>query len=334
MKLHEKLREYLEQIGAGRVPLQYLPDSGRKLPLFLSQAYDIYAATVFQKDFNLLLARTQDRPTPAQAEKHIQLARQNLGRDVAFVFLEMPSFDRKRFVEKGIPFMVPGKQAFLPMALVDLREHGGRALAIAHGSDENLSAPAQSTLLYYLQHPDAQKWPLNQWANVLDCSPSTMTRVRSELAQHELCNEVGQGRSLLLVFAEDRRALWGRINQRLASPVRAVHHVTFQDRAADLQLLRAGFSALANMSMLADPREDMYAIHSPRFRELLNKGAIVELPTAMEESVAIERWRYDPLPLAADGQSVDGLSLVLSLRDSHDDRVQMALDDILKGMPW
>jgi hypothetical protein len=334
MKLHGKLSEYLDQIGAGRVSLQPRPEAGRALPLFLGQAYDVYAATIFGKVQIFLLARTLDRPTPAQAVKHIEVARKRLGSGVVFVFSEMPSFDRKRFVEKGVPFIVPGKQTFLPMALVDLRESGGRAVVVAHGNTEDLSGPAQSVLLYYLQRPDAHRWSLNQWAAALGCSPSTMTRVRTEFAQHELCDEVGHGRALLLVFPEDRRDLWGRIEQRLVSPVRAAHHVVLQRRAGASQLLRAGFSALADMSMLTDPPEDVYAVHSPRFRALLTAGAMTELPSATEESVVVERWRYDPVPLSADGERVDRLSLLLSLRDSHDERVQIALDEVLKGMPW
>lgn len=334
MKLHEKLYEYLEQVGAGRVPPQHHPDAGRKLPVFLGQAYDVYAATIFGQVHTLLLARTSDRPTPAQAVKHIQVARQSLGSGVAFVFPEMPSFDRKRFVEKGVPFIVPGKQTFLPMALIDLRESGRRAVAGAHDNTENLSGPAQSVLLYYLQHPDAHRWSLNQWAAALGCSPSTMTRVRAELAQHELCDEVGKVRALLLVFPEDRRDLWERIEQRLVPPVRAVHHVALQGRVGESQLLRAGFSALAEMTMLTDPPEDVYAVHSPRFRELLSAGIVEELPAATEGSVVVERWRYDPVPLSADGERVDRLSLVISLRESHDERVQSALDEVLKGMPW
>ena len=334
MKLHEKLQAYLEQVGAGRGPLQHHPDASRKLPVFLRQTYDVYTATIFGQPHALLLARTWDRPTPAQAAKHIQVARQSLGSGVAFVFPEMPSFDRKRFVEKGVPFIVPGKQTFLPIALVDLRESGGRAMAVAHGNTEHLSGPAQALLLYRLQHPDAHRWSLNQWAAALGCSPSTMTRVRAELAQHELCDEVGAGRALLLVFPGSQRDLWERIAQRLVSPVRAVHHVALLGRAGESQLLRAGFSALADMSMLMNPPEDVYAVHSPRFRELLRAGVVEELPVAMEGSVVVERWRYDPVPLSADGERVDRLSLVISLRESHDERVQIALDEVLRRMPW
>jgi hypothetical protein len=334
MKLHEKLREYLEQVGSGQVSLQPRPEAARELPPFLGQAYDAYVTTLFGKVYTLLLAHSTDRPTPAQAVKHIQVARQSLKCDVAFVFPAMPSFDRKRFVEKCVPFIVPGKQTFLPMALVDFRESGGRAAEVAEVANDNLSAPSQSVLLYYLQHPDAREWSLKHWADELGYSQSTMTRVRSELARHELCGEVGRGRSLLLAFSEDRRALWQKVQQRLVSPVRARHHVLLHGRSVSPQLLRSGFSALADLSMLMPPSEDVFAVHSPRFSDLVGSDVLHELPAPSEESVVVERWRYNPFPLSASGERVDSLSLVLSLRDSHDERVQGALSEVLEGTPW
>ena len=41
----------------------------------------------------------------------------------------------------------------------------------------------------------------------------------------------------------------------------------------------------------------------------------------------IEVWSYDPLLLAQDGR-VDDISLLLSLEDDTDERVQMGLDEI------
>jgi len=334
MKLYEKLREYLAQVGSGQVSLRPRPEASRALPLFLGHAYDAYAATIFGKVYTLLLAHSADRPTPAQAVKQIQVARRALGSDVAFVFPAMPSFDRKRFVENGVPFIVPSKQTFLPMVLVDLRETGARAIAVDEAANENLSAPAQSVLLYYLQHVDARDWSLKHWAGELGCSQSTMTRVRAELASYELCGEIGSGRSLLLAFPEDRRALWQKVEPRMESPVRTRHHVLLHGGSVSPQLLRSGFSALADLSMLTPPPEDVYAVYSPRFSELIGADVIHELPAPVEESVVVERWRYNPVPLSAAGDRVDRLSLVLSLRDSHDERVQGALSEILEDMPW
>ncbi len=86
--------------------------------------------------------------------------------------------------------------------------------------------------------------------------------------------------------------------------------------------------------MLATPPEDVYAVHSPRFRELIDAAVLKQMPAAVENSAVVERWKYDPVPLSAEGKRVDMLSLALSLRDNHDERVQGALDELLKDLPW
>ena len=47
----------------------------------------------------------------------------------------------------------------------------------------------------------------------------------------------------------------------------------------------------------------------------------------------VECWTYDP-HLLSDGPAVDPLSLYLSLRGTHDERVEKALAGLLEDMPW
>jgi hypothetical protein len=44
-------------------------------------------------------------------------------------------------------------------------------------------------------------------------------------------------------------------------------------------------------------------------------------------------WAYSPA-LGPERATVDPLSLILSLQDSTDDRVRMALDELKEQLPW
>ena len=124
------LTKYLDEIGAGPVVATPAPEAAESLPVFVSQTYDVHRAKLFDREYSLLLCRGKERPTPAEAEKHLKLVRSALGPNVAFVFLTLPTFDRKRLIQRRIPFVVPGRQAYLPVALIDLREKakGGQRL--------------------------------------------------------------------------------------------------------------------------------------------------------------------------------------------------------------
>jgi hypothetical protein len=47
----------------------------------------------------------------------------------------------------------------------------------------------------------------------------------------------------------------------------------------------------------------------------------------------IELWRYDPC-LLSQSTSVDRLSLYLSFDAADDERIEEALEELLKGMLW
>jgi hypothetical protein len=50
--------------------------------------------------------------------------------------------------------------------------------------------------------------------------------------------------------------------------------------------------------------------------------------------VLVEQWRYAPALLSANRESVDPLSLYLSLRESPDERVQGALNEMQEALQW
>jgi hypothetical protein len=88
------LARYLDEIGAGVAVPKPDAEAPKSLPVFLSQLYEVHRADLFEREYSLRLCRGQDRPTPAQIEKHLKVARSILGGNVAFVFLTLPAFDR------------------------------------------------------------------------------------------------------------------------------------------------------------------------------------------------------------------------------------------------
>ncbi len=288
---------------------------------------------LFDREYSLLLCRSEDRPTPAEVEKHLKLARSALGPDVAFVFLTLPTFDRKRLIQRRIPFVVPGRQTYLPVALIDLRENPKGGQRLPDEPKEQLSAPAQVVLLYHLQRKrDSGEWPLSKWVDVLGYSRSTLTRVHKELSTASLCRTEASGRHVTLVFPRQRRELWESALPHLASPVRTRSRARVQDEG--LQIFEAGMTALARLTMIGPDREKVYAMSSAAFEAAREDRKLVRTDYPEENTVQIERWKYAPGLLSPDNQMVDRLSLYLSLKDDHDERTQAALTELLEQMQW
>lgn len=92
----------------------------------------------------------------------------------------------------------------------------------------------------------------------------------------------------------------------------------------------AGLSALAHHSMLAAPKQQVYAVNRTKWRSV---DASMENPGPMTGYIECQLWNYSPA-LQPDGDTVDPLSLTLSLQDSTDERVQNALDELKGELPW
>lgn len=66
---------------------------------------------------------------------------------------------------------------------------------------------------------------------------------------------------------------------------------------------------------------------------MLLAGAVTVLPNLEPEATEIEVWKYPPELFARNGK-VDPLSLYLSLADTKDERIEIAIDALMKEFPW
>lgn len=327
------LEKYLEEIGAAATVSKPDAEAAKALPVFLGQLYEVHRANLFDREYTLLLCRGQNRPTPAEIEKHLKRAEAALGRNVAFVFLTLPAFDRKRLIQRRIPFVVPGRQAYLPVAVIDLRENPKGGPRLPGEPKERLSAPAQVLLLYHLQiKNDSDDWPLSKWVDVLGYSRSTLTRVYKELLSASLCRIVASGRHVALVFPQQGRELWESALPYLTSPVRARSRARIQDTGLPMQ--EAGMTALTRLTMIGPGEDQVYAMSSAAFEAACEDRRLVQTDFPEEGTLVIERWKYAPGLLSLNSSVVDRLSLYLSLQDDRDERTQAALAALLEQIRW
>jgi DNA-binding MarR family transcriptional regulator len=264
--------------------------------------------------------------------EHARVAAQALGRTVAFVFGKLASYERNRLVQKGVPFIVPRSQVFLPGAFVALKEHQEAGYPRPEGT--LLSAPAQMVLLFHMQkRKDQEPLPLHEWARLLGYSRMTMTRACQVLVDAGLANRVGRGKIVLLEFKVDRRQLWEKADSLMVGPVLKRVHARLRGNRPE-SALEAGLTALSKFSELEAGRQQVVAMTPAAFKAAKGCHLLDPVPFAEPDTVLIELWRYRPALLSKDSHSVDPLSLYLSMRGSSDERVEAALTDLLKGIQW
>jgi hypothetical protein len=113
--------------------------------------------------------------------------------------------------------------------------------------------------------------------------------------------------------------------------------VYIDEKPKGLLMLRSNESALPEYSDMNASRQEFYAIDKNIFYGLQKKQALINA-NENEGRYCLEVWKYNPETLAGELQNktavVDPLSLYLSLKDSHDERIEMALEQVMEQFIW
>ncbi len=85
--------------------------------------------------------------------------------------------------------------------------------------------------------------------------------------------------------------------------------------------------------MLAKPANLVIALSGRDWKSLKQRMDVKELHCPEPGGLEMEIWRYSP-NLFAEQAVVDRLSLYLSLKENQDERVEAALEDMMREMQW
>jgi hypothetical protein len=289
-------------------------DIPSSLPMFLRNAADYYLCCC--DDIKFLIACTNDdRSLPEFKRIPTQLARY-VDLPVVLASAGIDPRQRRALVSQGIPFVVPGKQTYLPfLALVAAKETKRRSYG---GS---ISARAQAVVVTLIANPEIVT--AEALREVTKMSASSITRAMDELAERGLIERGKNGRNVTLAFDHSDNALLHRAMSLLSSPVVRLFFTVSDTLTASLP--DAGESALSKCSMLGLPRIAQKAVSKSdsakfTFKEVL-EGELEDAQT-----VQIQVWKYDPL--VAGLATIDGVSLALSLVPEDDERIFGQLNEL------
>jgi hypothetical protein len=309
------------------------------LPLYIIDTFKLYRSEIFKTEIIFAELKNNDELSVLKIEKQAKQITNLLNQKVVVVLENVQAYSRKRLIEKGINFIVPGKQLFLPELLVDLRE--AYVQPRTKQAKEKLLPSAQFLLIYHITHR-SQDWNIQghsfkEIAEKLSYTPMAITNAIDNLKYHELLDVEGE-KEKFIRFRFERHDLWNVALERelLVNPV--IKTVFVDEMPQDLFLLHSNESALAEYTDLNPSKQEYYAIEKNVFYGLQKKNELVN-PNENEGKYALEVWKYNPLNLLSerpnsDMSVLDPLSLYLSLKDRRDERIEIALDQIIEKFIW
>ncbi len=326
--LENKAKSYLAKLDDHLGP--FVSRTVSSLPLFLRERFSVFSAKLFGRNWLLAVeAEGWDSGTPTEYKQHWHQLKQATGEEhVAMVLPFVSATVRNRMVRMGIPFIIPDTQIFLPDCMTLLTESFATSLP---ETGKPLPPASQVLLLIQLQKGGLEELSAKELSAQLGYSRASMSNATSELEQNLLCETYRKGKEQQITFKEAGKALWEACLPLLRTPVAKTQFVTWADPLSGAK--RAGISALAQRSQLAEDPVPVFALPEKRIRQGLEQGHFNGCADRYGADAQLEAWRYDP-SILSDEPSVDVLSLFLSLRKNPDERVQAALAAMMEEFPW
>lgn len=304
----------------------------RRLPLFLNEGFKYYKLllTLGASRVGMLICHdlNEDERFPRQVAKFMESIRKHADEEVVYSAESLSSYKKNRLVQLGVPFVVPEKLMYLPMLGVFFSERvNARRIIPTH-----LPPATQVLLLYALLKGDEVPLEPRKLAGTLGYSTMTMTRAFNQIEAAGLAEYKKSGKSRKLSLLFHGKELWQEAQRLLSSPVLKRFYVEpFQSMKG---MPVAGESAVSILSSLAEPKSMTFATTSAHWETVAGGDAILEQhPHFFPGLVEIELWRYPPEALSSQG-TVDPLSLYLSLRHEEDERLEAALEEIIRAVEW
>ena len=315
----DDLKKYLKEalgIEAEIFPLK--PEKFKALPVYLTSEYDIQRFVLYRKDF--LLVFVKGNFTTDRLRKHLDTIRAEFNTNTIAVISQLEAYKRLRLIEKKIPFIIPGKQMYLPDLLIDLKEFGTKPKE----QPQALPPATQLLLLYHLQVESLESINLKGIAEKLLYDAMTITRAAYYLHNIGLCTLQGT-KEKLLHFESANAELWEKAEPMMNNPVKKT--VYYSGWVTGDNMYKSNINALAHYTDLNDDVIEYYAVRPGYIRQM--SGVNPKKTGPLEGNICIEEWKYNPW-LLTKSKFVDPLSLYLCFRNKPDERIEMALEQIIK----
>lgn len=316
------MKEYLEKALRQEVTIDDDIEVFAKLPLAFKGRYNIYKVktngvvwtAIHPKDEAGLVMLRKDR---ARIEKQTGLN--------CALFLDQATFYvKEKLMEEGIPFVIKGKQVYLPFIGYLLTNEHDRELAPVH----QISFLTQKMLLMAIY----EKWTevkATEAAQQLEISRMSASRCFDEIEYLNIPALGMNGKSRVLTVPEDRKAFWQQIKGILRDPV--IRRFILKEDVACTK--KAGISALCEYSLLSDNPYPTYAVAKTEMADLGIRAA-KQVKLSDDVGCVILELGYF---IDFDGKGTqDPLSAELSLTsaEKEDERTGISIDEMLEEYVW
>ena len=316
------MKEFLEKTLKQNIKIEENTELYERLPLAYRGRYTIYnvetngllwIAISPKIEVGLIMLR-KDR---AKVEKEAKLN--------CSIFLDSATFYiKEKLMEEGIPFVINGKQLYLPFIGYLLANTNEREIAPVH-----LISYLTQKLIFTAIYEKWQEVKVSEAAEKLGVTKMSVSRCFDELEYLNVDILRMKGKSRVICIPKDIKHLWNQIKGVLRSPV-ICRYILSENVGLER---KAGLSALCEYSLLSDNDYPTYAITK---KEIKDSGIRDKRQISNAEEIGCVVLELGYFIDYEDRNVEDPLSVALSLTDEemNDERVSISMKEMLEEYVW
>ena len=309
--------DYLHKVLG--IQINYIDEPILALPNDMYSRYRLQKVTLDERPVIFVYPK-EELETVSTIKKHLERVSEKENTHAVLILDHLTYRMKEQLLSEHIPFVVEGKQIYLPFMAVYLQERGD-----AEKQDAVAILPSSQMLLLYFIYHGCSEMMTSTVSKRLGFSAMTVSRASRQLEEMGLIHTEKRGVQKIICSDKTPKELFEVSKRVLSDPVKRT--IYLPKGMIKEPLLKSGYSALSEYTMINPLSVECYAAESI---SSWKKEASDRLYSA-EKQCAVELWRYDPLKLSNDS-CVDKLSLALSLSQDHDERVEQAVEEMLESV--
>lgn len=318
----EKTISYLKAIFGDNI--QIIKKNENNFPIYMIEKYLFSFIKILNDKHSYVLIKFLDKQclNINQIKKQMEQIQKYSESIPIFVFDNLRLAQRNILIKNQIPFIQSQNQIYIPTIMIELNQ---KEYYQKEYSDK-FSVAAQVTYIYFLLN-DIVETNAPRLAKKIPYSKITLNRALAELVERKLIYEVGVN-TRKIYKTIDKKELWEKGKKYLFNPVEKIFYTTFKIDRRELYI--SNETALARLgTSLNDTNIVFYATTSKNIKNIDKESFINKYDIINNDYLIIEQFKYDPSFLS-NNHYIDIISLYAQLHDSNDERIQIALNELLE----
>lgn len=316
------MKEFLEKTLRQNVFMKEIEYLNDKLPLSFSGRYIFYG--VETNGLSWIAIQPKNDVGLATLRKDREKIEKVVGLNCAIFFNTTTFYIKEKLIEEGIPFVIEGKQIYLPFIGYLLSNGNNRDIAPVH-----LISFLTQRLIFTAIYEKWENVTVSNAAKKLSVTKMSVSRCYDEIEYLNVDILGTKGKSRVITIPTDIKKLWNELQTILRNPVIARYELS-----EDIKLeKKAGISALCEYSLISDNEYPTYAITKNEIEKsgikkmrLVHSGE--EIGCVVLELGYFINFKNKPLE--------DPMSVALSLSEieKQDERISISVEEMLKEYVW